>query len=402
MAYGPVVLAGPDELELSRWISAGDGLVIGEACAEPTVLVDALVQEAPALGVLSAFVGLSWRERLTEANPQALRLLSYGALGKLARAPELTIVPCHFSALPALLADGALPCDVAMVQVSPPDGRGRCSFGAGAEYFADAASHARVVIAEVNDHCPVSAGAYLEWDRIDVAVMTSRPLLEAPAVSPGEVERRIAANVAELIRDGDTIQLGVGAIPEAVMEALGSHRRLGVHSGMITEGVLRLIDAGVITGEDKPSDERLCVAGAALGSRQLFDALADRDEIRILTTSYTHAPATLARVGRLCAINSALQVDLDGQANSESIDGRPLGAIGGQVDFLRAAAASGGAAILALPAERIVERLSGPVSVGRADVDWVVTEHGARSLRGLSGERRRQALEHIAEEAVAV
>jgi acyl-CoA hydrolase len=379
----------PDELDLSRWIRSGDGIVIGEACAEPTVLVDALVDQADALDDVSAFVGLSWQERITQAP---FRLVSYGALGRLARAGELTIVPSHFSALPRLLAEGTLPGDVAMIQVAPPDRRGRCSYGVGAEYFADAAAHARVVIAEVNDHCPASAGAYIEWERIDVAVLTSRPLLEAPSVNPGEVERQIAANVAALIRDGDTIQLGVGAIPEAVMEALAGHRRLGVHSGMITDGVLKLIDAGVVTGEEKPSDERLCVTGAALATRRLFDVLADHDEIRFAPTSYTHAPATLARVGRLCAINSALQVDLEGQANSESIDGRPLGAVGGQVDFLRAAAASGGTGILALPAKRIVERLSGPVSVSRADVDWVVTEHGARSLRGLDPGRRRAAL----------
>jgi acetyl-CoA hydrolase len=186
------------------------------------------------------------------------------------------------------------------------------------------------------------------------------------------------------------------------MEALSGHRRLGVHSGMISDGVLKLIEAGVVTGEDKPFDERLCVAGAALGSRRLFDALVEHDQIRIAPTSYTHAPATLARVGRLCAINSALEVDLEGQANSESIAGRRLGAVGGQVDFLRAAIASGGAGILALPAKRIVERLSGPVSVSHADIDWVVTEFGARSLRGLSLDRRRAALQQIAQEAVAV
>lgn len=383
----PEVVA-PDRLELARWLRDGDWLVIGEACAEPAVLVDALVDQGARLPDVTAFVGLSWRAKITEA---ACRLVSYGALGQLSRAAELTIVPAHFSALP-----GAIRCDVAFVQVAPPDRDGRCSFGAGAEYFADACARARVVIAEVNDHCPASQGAFIEWERIDVAVMSSRPLIEAPRSEPDEVEQRIAANVAELIRDGDTIQLGVGAIPEAVTRALAGHRRLGVHSGMISDGILGLIEAGAVTGEHKPSDTGLCVAGAALGSRRLFDALEQRDELRIMPTSYTHAPATLARVGRLCAINSALEIDVDGQANSESIDGRPLGAIGGQVDFLRAANASGGAAILALPAKRIVTRLSGPVSVSRADVDWVVTEHGARSLRGLSEERRRVALRELA------
>ena len=393
MGGGPQLVA-PDALELSRWLRADDWLVIGEACAEPTVLVDALIDQDDRIPDVTAFVGLSWRDRISEAG---CRLVSYGALGRLSRVRELTIMPVHFSALPR-----AIRCDVAMIQVSPPDGAGRCSFGPGAEYFADVCGRARIVIAEVNDHCPVSQGASIAYGDIDVAVMTSRPLVEAPHAEPGEVEQRIAAHVASLVQDGDTIQLGVGAIPEAVTRRLAGHRRLGVHSGMITDGILNLIEAGAVTGEDKPSDTHLCVAGAALGSRRLFDALEQRDEIRIMPTSYTHAPATLARVGRLCAINSALQVDLDGQANSESIDGRPLGAIGGQVDFLRAAGASGGAAILALPSERIVERLAGPVSVSRADVDWVVTEHGARSLRGLGVDRRRAALMEISGVEVAV
>jgi acetyl-CoA hydrolase len=260
------------------------------------------------------------------------------------------------------------------------------------DYLADAIEHARVVIAEVNDHCPTTAGHWIAWDRLDVAVPTSRPLLEAPPVAPGDVERRIAEHVAALVRDGDTIQLGVGALPEAIMQALGNHRDLGVHSGMISDGVLDLIEAGVVTNARKPADRNVTVTGAALGSARLFEALGQREDVVFRPVSYTHASATLATVGRLCAINSALEVDLSGQANAESVGGRPLGAVGGQVDFLRAAAACGGTPILALPAQRIVDHLSGPVSTARSDVDWVVTEHGARSLRGLSDAQRRAAL----------
>ena len=225
---------------------------------------------------------------------------------------------------------------------------------------------------------------------------TSRPLLEAPPVAPGETERRIAEHVAALVRDGDTIQLGVGALPEAIMRALGGHRELGVHSGMISDGVLDLIEAGVVTNARKPADRNLTVTGAALGSRRLFEALGRREEIVFRPVSSTHAPATLASVGRLCAINSAVEVDLSGQANAEAVDGRLLGAVGGQVDFLRGAAACGGTPVLALPAKRIVRRLSGPVSTARSDVDWVVTEHGARSLRGLTDAERAAALLELA------
>ena len=392
---GPLT-AEPDGLELDRWIEPGDGVVVGQACAEPVVLLDALLDQAEALGGVRLFAGLSYRDALVTRGGGAVSLVSYGALGALRRAPELEIVPCHYSALPRLFADDELPADVLMIQVSPPDARGRCSFGVAAEYLPDVAAHARVVIAEVNDQCPRSAGAWIGWDALDVAVFTSRPLLEAPPVAPSETDRRIAAHVAELIQDGDAIQLGVGNLPEAILAALAGHRRLGVHSGMISDGVLDLIESGVITGEAKRADRGRVVTGAALGSRRLFDALPAHEQIVLAPTSTTHAPGVLARVGRLSAINSALEVDLAGRANSEAIGGRSLGAIGGQVDFLRAAAASGGAAILALPSERIVSELHGPVSVGPADVDWVVTEHGARSLRSLSLPARAAALAEIA------
>jgi acyl-CoA hydrolase len=385
-----------DELDLARWLRPGDGVVFGQACAEPTVLVDALLAQAPAIGGLRAFAGLAWGDRIAEAASESLEIVSYGALGRLGRVRGLRVVPCHFSALPALFAAGALPGDVALVQIAPPDARGRCSLGVGVDYLADALGHARVIIAEVNDHCPATAGHWIDWNRLDAVIPTSRPVLEAPAVAPGDIERRIGKHVAGLVRDGDTIQLGVGALPEAIMALLHGHRDLGVHSGMISDGVLDLIEAGVVTNAYKPTDRNVTVTGAALGSARLFDALGRREDIVLRPVSYTHAPATLAGVGRLCAINSALEVDLHGQANAESVGGRALGAVGGQVDFLRAAAACGGTPILALPSRRIVHRLSGPVSTARSDVDWVVTEHGARSLRGLTDAERVVALLELA------
>jgi acyl-CoA hydrolase len=392
---GPVVVA-EGELDLSRWVRVGDGVVCGQACAEPTVLVDALLEQAKSIGELRLFAGLLWRDRLREALPATLKVLSYGALGQTGRVESLEVVPCHYSALPQLFAQRALPGDVALLQVAPPDARGRCSFGVAADYMADAIRHARVVIAEVNDHCPRTAGPWLDWDRIDAAVMSSCPLVEAPSVEPSELDRRIADNVAALVRDGDTIQLGIGALPEAILASLHGHRALGIHSGMISDGVLDLIEAGVITNEHKPVDTRLTVTGSVLGSTRLFQAVAEREDIYLSPTSYTHSAATLAKVGPLCAINSALEVDLSGQLGSEAAGGRRLGAVGGQVDFLRAAAAFGGTAIVALPASRIVSSLTGPVSASRADVNWVVTENGARSMRGLTDTERQAALLDLA------
>ena len=198
------------------------------------------------------------------------------------------------------------------------------------------------MIAEVNDHCPRTAGRSIAWDRIDAVVHTSRPLLEAPVTRPGPTEAQIAAHVAAIVEDGDTIQLGVGALPEAILAALSGHRDLGVHSGMVSDGVLDLIEAGAVTNARKPADRGLTVTGAALGSGRLFEALNRHQEIRFFPVSYTHAPGTLATVGRLASINSAVEVDLTGQVNAEEVGGRRLGAVGGQVDFLRAAAAHGG------------------------------------------------------------
>jgi len=373
-------------LDLERWIRPGDGVLWGQACGEPVPLVDAfLAGDAGA----AAFIGLSWRDLRV---PDRLRVVSYGGLGRLGRLPRLEVVPCHFSALPRLFAARALPGDVALIQVAPPDRDGRCSLGVSVDYLADALSHARVVIAEVNDRCPSTAGAWVDWERLDAVVRTSRPLLEARAVEPSEIDERIAAHVAALVGDGDTIQLGVGALPEAILGRLGGHRDLGVHSGMISDAVLRLIDAGAVTNARKGVAPGVTVTGAALGSAALFDALDGREDIRFRPVSHTHAPGVLAEVGPLVAINSAVEIDLAGQVNSEEAAGRRIGAVGGQVDFLRAAAEGGGKPILALPAKRIVRELSGPVGTARSDVDWVVTEHGARSLAGLTTTARTEAL----------
>ena len=386
-----------DAVDLGRWIRPGDGVVWGQHCAEPVVLVDALLRQAAELQPLEAFVGLSWRD-ISGTVPDGLRIVSYGALGRLGRLSQLEVVPSHFSALPGLFAAHRLPGDVAFVQLAPPDRDGCCSLGVGVDYLADALPHARTVLAEVNEQCPATSESWIAWERLDAVVHTSRPLLEAPPVEPGPVETRIAEQVAGIVEDGDTIQLGVGALPEAILRRLTGHRDLGVHSGMISDGILDLVETGVVTNARKPIDRGLTVTGAALGSHRLFDALAAHEEIVFRPVSYTHAPGTLSRVGPLAAINSAVEIDLAGQVNAEEAAGRRIGAIGGQVDFLRGAAARGGKPIVALPSSRIVARLTGPVSTARSDVDWVVTEHGARSLRGLSDVARGRALLELAGE----
>jgi acyl-CoA hydrolase len=371
-----------DELDLARWIRPGDGVVIGQCCAEPLPLVEALTAQAVELDGVRVFSGMSFSDELSDCG---LPVFSYGGLGRTGRIPGLRVVPAHFSALPELFARRTLPGDVAFVQVSPPDSEGRCSYGAGPDYIADAVRHARVVIAEVNARCPRTGPAAVDWRLLDAVVHTDRPLIEAPVAVPGSIEERIAAHVAALVPDGATLQIGVGALPSAILAALRGHRGLRVHSGMICDGVLDLMQSSAIDGA--------VVTCAALGSALLFGALGD---VAFHPVSFTHAPATLAAVDTLCAINGALEVDLDGQVGAEAIGPRILGAVGGQPQFLRAAVASGGHGIVAVPAERIVERLSGPVTTSRADVDWIVTENGAVRLRELDAGARRAALLRLA------
>lgn len=398
-----------DDVDLTRWLRAGDGVLWGQGCGEPIGLVDRLVAQNAEVGGLRAFCGHTLRDVLAAPEASTLEVLSYGVLGRLGRVAAqrpVRIVPSHFSELPALFASGALPGDVALVQLAPPDADGRCSFGVEAGYIADAVAHSRVVIAEINEQMPPTRGAGVPYADLDVVVHTNRPLLTAPPARASDADAAIAEHVVALVRDGDTIQMGVGALPEAILGRLGHLTDLGVHSGVVGDAIVDLIEAGVVTGTAKPSDRGLAVIGAALGTPRLFDFLGTEESVRILSAGYTHRPDVLARIGRLVAINGAIEVDLTGQVNAEAIDGRWIGGVGGQVDFLRAAAASGGHGVVALPSRvtktggsRIVRRLSGPVTTARSDADVIVSEHGAAHLRGRDQKARAQALIAIADPA---
>ena len=390
------MLPGAD-LDLARLVRAEDGIVVGNLAAEPTGLVDAAWRAAREVDDLTVFLGMSLHDHAPAVPEGRVRVLSYGGLGRTGRLPGLEVVPTHYSGIPRLFADRRIPADVVLLQVAPPDENGDCSLGAGADYLPDAIAHARVVVAEVNDRCPRVGGARIRYEALHATVHTSRPLAELKVPAPGPVEQAIATHVAGIVHDGDTLQMGVGSLPDAILAALGAHADLGVHSGMITDGVLDLVEAGVVTNARKPTDAGLTVTGAIVGTQRLFDGVDGRDDVVLRTVSETHPAARLAQVGRLVAINSALEVDLEGNAGCESIDGRAVGAIGGQVDFLRAAVASGGVGIVALPASRIVPALHGPVSTARADVDVVVTEHGVARLRGRTPAERRAALLEISD-----
>lgn len=376
-------------IDLRPHVRAGDGVWWSQAGAEATPLVDALLDQVADIGQVRAFSGLTFNRRLREL-PENLALTSYGAMGELravSRAGRLQVVPAHYSVLPRLFAERLLPGDVGLVQVSPPDAGGRCSLGIGADYAADAVRHSRVLIGEVNHRMPRTAGTPgIPLAGFAATVESDRPIPEAPGRGPDEVDEAIAARVAELVEDGDTVQMGVGALPTAIMDGLSGHRDLGFHSGMLTDGALRLVEKGVITGRRKEIDEGALVTGTAIGSAALYSRLGELP-VLFRPASYTHSPDVLSRLRRLVAINAAIEVDLGGQVGSEVAGGRYLGGIGGQADFSGAAARTGARSIIALRStaggrSTVVAALSGPVSTARADVDVVVTEHGTAWLRG--------------------
>jgi acyl-CoA hydrolase len=310
----------------------------------------------------------------------------------------------HVSQVGPLISAGVIPCDVAMIQVSPADADGNHSCGLISDYVRAAVDKARVVIAEVNDQVPYTYGETIPASAFDVAVQVSRTSVEVPPARIGETDEAIARHCAAYIGDGSVIQTGVGAVPDAILRQLGDRKDLGVHSGMLGDGLVDLIEAGVVTNARKEIDRGVTINGALIGTKRLYDFAHRNTSIRMTPTSYTHDAAVLGQLSRLVTINSALEVDLTGQVNAEQSGAAYMGGTGGQVDFVRAGARSpGGAALMVLAAtakggsiSKIVPALSGPVTTARTEVDVVVTEYGAAELKGQSLAERTRRLIAIA------
>lgn len=401
-----VVTVDPAQLDLSDFVRPGDTITWGQACGEPQTLTEALVAQRSRIGRMRAFVGLPATDTLKPEHADLIEMASYCGTGsnrKLAQAGVLDIYPGHYSTVPWLLSDGPYRVDVVLVQVAPPDGNGRYSLGLADEMLSSAIRAATLVIAEVNDQVPQAhgPGSLTEAD-IDVLVHTSRPPAVVRSAAPSPESDRIGKLIADLVDDGATLQLGIGAIPEAVLKGLTGHKNLGIHSGAIGDGVVDLVERGVVTGACKSVDRGITVAGLIMGTQKVFDHVHRNPQFALRDTRYTHSHDVLAAQHRLVAINSAIEVDLTGQINAEVAGGSYVGAVGGGADFLRGAAGSpGGLPIVALPStargrSRIVPELSGPVSTSRADVGLVVTEFGIVDLRGLTLAERRHRLIEIA------
>ena len=374
-------------VDLTSVVRPGDGIIWGQACAEPQTLVESLVAQRGRLSGVGAFLGSSYSGIVKPEHADHLRLSSYCGTGSnraLADAGVLEILPAPYSQLGSLIRNGSIRTDIVMVQVSPPNAKGEYSLGLGVEYLAPALQKARAVIAEVNDQVPwTHTEPLLREEDFALLVRSSRPpvYLEFKATA---IDGEIARHAAQFVPDGATLECGIGALPNAVLAALRDRRGLAYHSGAICEGVADL-DAVSVVG------------GALMGSRRLFDWARENPRLRLRSSDHTHGAAALSRIERFVAINSAVEVDFTGQVNGELARGSYVGAVGGALDFVRAANQSpGGVSICAVPAARIVEKLSGPVSVPRSEAGIVVSECGAADLRGCTLRERERRLRAIA------
>jgi acetyl-CoA hydrolase len=375
-------------IDLARHIHPGDGVLIGQACAEPQTLTAALVAQRAAFSGARLFLGVNYAGIVRPEHADHLKLSAYCGAGHnrtLADAGVLDIHPHPYSRFASLIRSKAIPGDVVLVQVSPPNDKGEYSLGISAEYLVPALASARAIVGEVNRQVPWTHSERL-LKKGDFALLVESD--RAPAtVAPkpfSDIDKAIARNAAALIPDGAALEFGLGALPDAVCGELLGRRNLRVHSGALGDGAVALMKAGVVKEAD---------CGLLLGTRKLFDHAHRNPAIRLRSTEYTHDAKILGGIERFIAINSAVEVDLTGQVNAEVAKGSYLGAVGGALDFMRAASQSpGGASLLLLPAARIVKTLSGPVSTPRSEAGFIVTERGAADLRGCTLNERIQRM----------
>lgn len=397
------------EFEFSGILRAGDSVIWPQGTGEPTGLSGRLVATAATLPPFTLVVGMVTTQTLAQAaagNPAFLCLNGAGGARRAAQLSGGRVIPAHVSALPGLIRSRRIPVDVALIRVRPTADPKVFSLGVMVDFVHEMVEAARVVVAEIDERMPLTrADALIEAARISHFTTADgpEPLLPDPDPSPTDIA--VAARVAALIPDRATVQFGVGGMPVAVCAALGGHQGLGLHSGVIPDCAVALIEAGVVTNAHKGLDAGVTVTGGLFGAARLNAFAHDNDAISLRRAAYTHAPQTLAGLERLHTINSAIEIDLTGQVNAEIAGGRYVGAVGGQVDYVRGARLSpGGRSIIAMASttpdgrhSKIVTGLGArPVTTARSDIDLVVTEYGVADLWGLDLPARAQALIAIA------
>ena len=391
-----------------QMVSSGDTVYVHPGCAAPLRLLDALVARHEELENVR-IVHLMSLGPADYVRPGMEKHFRHMALfiGKNVRDSvnegRADYVPVFLSEIPRLFTSRTIPIDVALIQVSPPDEHGFCSFGVGVECTKAAASMANVVIAQVNRNMPrVLGDSFIHVRNVTYFVEADEPLTELPRVRMSQAFEEIGRNVAGLVEDGSTLQLGIGGIPDAVLHHLRDRKHLGVHTEMFSDGMVELVEAGIVTGERKTLHPGKIVASFVLGSKKLFDFIHNNPIVEFHPSDYVNDPFIIAQNHKMVAVNSAIQVDLTGQVCSDSIGDSVYSGFGGQVDFIRGASrARDGRAVIALLAtaksgeiSRIVPYLDvgAGVVTSRGDVHFVATEYGVTDLHGRSMRERARAL----------
>jgi acetyl-CoA hydrolase len=391
-----------EALDFGGIIEPGDAIVTSNGCGEALCVLEKLIEQRHALHPIRMFLGAGFAPLLKPEHADVIRFYGIGAMGarrSLVKAGALEVLPIHLSAIGRSIRSGVIPCDVAFIQIPPANSKGAYSWGLTSDYVRAAVETARVVVAEINDQIPWTMSEDPPQEsELDIIVRTSRPAVEVAPSPISEVERQIAERILPYIPDRATLQAGIGAVPESVMSLMVNHRDLGIHSGMLGDSAALLMERGAVTNAHKEVVPGITLTATLIGTRRLYDFARNNPSIRLCSSEITHGVQVLAKLRRFVSINSAVEVDLTGQVNAEASARDYVGGVGGQVDYMRAAAQSEqGCAVIALPStsrdatlSRIVAGLSGPVTTARSDVSIVVTEHGVADLRGKSlGERRR-------------
>jgi len=398
--------------EAVRKIKSGDRVVVGHATGSPEVLIRAMLDNKDAYENVEIvhMVAMGPSEYCLPENSSHFihnSLFAGATTRKAIHDGRAVFTPSHFSQIPRLFTEKILPVDVTLCMLSTPDEHGYCSFGISVDYTKPAAESSRIVIAEVTPHMPRTLGdAFIHVSDIDYIVeCDSRPIeLKPPEIGP--IDEAIGGYCAELIRDGDCLQLGIGAVPDSMLGFLTDKRDLGIHTEMFSDGVVDLVNRGVITCARKNFHPNKMVATFFMGTEKLYRFIHNNPKVEMFTVDYTNNPAIIARNDNVVSINSSLQVDLTGQAASESIGYKQFSGTGGQADFVRGAAWSkGGRSIIAFHStaakgklSRIVPRLDegATVTTTRTDIHYIVTEYGIADMRGKSVHQRADALINIA------
>ncbi|MGZ3768040.1 MAG: acetyl-CoA hydrolase/transferase family protein [Bdellovibrio sp.] len=392
-------------------VKSGHNVFVHSAAATPQQLIKALVQRHSELKKVKIF-SIHTEGDATYADPMYAESFEVHSffIGPNLRKTRKNVNPCFvpifLSEIPNLFYSGAVPLDVALIQVSPPDAHGMCSLGPSVDVSISAVRTAKTVVAQVNPKMPRTFGdGEIEFAKIDYAVEVDEELYIAKASTPNEVELQIGKNIASLIEDGSTLQLGIGSIPDATLRALKDHKDLGIHTEMFSDGLVDLYKAGAITNKLKCRLNGKIVSSFALGSRKVYDFVDDNPMVVLMDAAYTNDTHTIRQNPKVIAINSAIEVDITGQVCADSIGSRIYSGIGGQMDFMRGAAlAVGGKPIIALPSttargeSKITDFLKqgAGVTTTRAHVHFVVTEYGIASLFGKTLSERAKALIEIA------